>query len=96
MKTLVLEYESPVALDNTIYHAIQHEIERLALAIRLSKNALLNFEQHYNMASNEFFEKMEQGELDDSADFVEWAGEYELLQRAEEKLYGLRNVKICS
>ena len=96
MKTLVLEYDSPIVLDNTIYHAIQHEIERLALAIQLSKNALSTFEQQYGMTSDEFFEHMERGELDDSADFVEWAGEYELLQRAEEKLYGLRNVKICS
>jgi len=96
MKQLILEYDSPVALERSIAQAIQREIAMLALAIRLSKQALTRFEQKYRLASDLFFEKMERGELDDSADFIEWSGEYELLRRAEQKLHGLQGLRICS
>jgi len=68
----------------------------LMFAIRLSRQALTQFEERYQMPSAEFFAKMELGELGDTADFIEWAGEYELLQRAEQKLHGLQGLKICS
>ena len=96
MKQLVFEYESPLALDASITQAIQREIGLIALAVRLSRQALARFEQTYRLASAEFFAKMESGELEDSADFIEWAGEYELLQRAEQKLRGLEGLRICS
>ena len=96
MKQLVLEYESPLTLDVSITQAIRREIGLIALAVRLSKQALARFEQKYRLASDEFFIRMESGELGDSADFIEWAGEYELLQRAEQKLRGLQGLRICS
>jgi hypothetical protein len=96
MRQVVLEYESPIGLESSITRAIQREILMLTLAIRLSRQALTQFEQRYQMPSAEFFAKMERGELDDTADFIEWSGEYELLQRAEQKLHGLQGLKICS
>ena len=96
MNQLVLEYEGTISLKTSIYQAIQHEIAMLMLAIRLSQEALHTFEAQYDMPSEEFFEKMERGELGDSDDFIEWAGEYELLQRTQNELYALEHVKICA
>ena len=39
---------------------------------------------------------MEQGELGDSDDFIEWSGEYEILQRTQRELEELQTVKICA
>jgi hypothetical protein len=96
MKQLVLEYEGTIPLKTSIDRAIQREIAVLALAIRLSQEALQTFESHYGMPSEEFFEKMERGELGDSDDFIEWAGEYELLQRTQHELDALEQIRICS
>ena len=44
----------------------------VALAKRLSIN-----EERYKMASEEFFNKYSKGLLEDSAEFVEWANDYQ-------------------
>lgn len=44
----------------------------VALAKRLSIN-----EERYRMASEEFFNKYSKGLLEDSAEFVEWANDYQ-------------------
>jgi hypothetical protein len=48
-------------------------IEALATLIR----SLVTYEQHYGMASADFFARYQSGELGDAADFVEWAGDYQ-------------------
>ena len=96
MQTLILEYEGSHALNSSITRAIRREIEMLKLAVRLSHEALQQFEQHYQIPSDEFFEKMEQGELGDSEDFIKWAGEYELLQRTQDELTEFQTLKICT
>lgn len=44
--------------------------------IALSKR-LNSYETQYQMASEVFLDKFNRGELGDSADFVEWAGDYD-------------------
>ena len=44
----------------------------VALAKRLSL-----YEDHYRLVSEEFYDRFSKGRLDDSADFVEWANDYE-------------------
>ena len=51
---------------------------------------LIAYEQRYQMGSAEFFAQYQQGALGDSADFVEWAGDYQhylgLLQEIKARL----------
>ncbi|HYA42575.1 MAG TPA: hypothetical protein VEF34_14815 [Syntrophobacteraceae bacterium] len=44
----------------------------VALAKRLSL-----YEDHYRLESEEFYDRFSKGRLEDSADFVEWANDYE-------------------
>lgn len=37
---------------------------------------LVAYEQRYHMNSAEFFAQYQEGKLGDSADFIEWAGNY--------------------
>jgi len=98
MSQLILEYEGKVSVENSIKSAIDRETKILKIGIDLSKKALKQFEEKYKMVSEIFFDKMEKGELDDNLDFIEWAGEYELLLRTEQKLNTLKGIRIriCS
>jgi len=52
--------------------------------------SLIAYEQKYQMSSDEFYANYLAGKLEDSKDFVEWAGDYthyiELKKELEEKL----------
>ncbi|MEN4006444.1 MAG: hypothetical protein PQ964_03705 [Methanobacteriaceae archaeon] len=52
--------------------------------------SLVAYEQKYHMSSDEFYANYLAGKLEDSKDFVEWAGDYqqyvELRREIEEKL----------
>jgi hypothetical protein len=56
-------------------------------------NRLSGYEEQYRMASEEFFDSFSKGKRGDSADFVEWANDYQhymAIRREIERL--LRNV----
>jgi hypothetical protein len=48
-------------------------VEALAALIR----ALVAYEQRYQMSSADFYVRYQKGEMGDSVDFVEWAGDYQ-------------------
>ncbi|MDI6794403.1 MAG: hypothetical protein QME81_16315 [bacterium] len=96
MSQLVLEYQGEVSVENSIKSALDREVRALEMGISLSKKALKQFEKKYKMPSEEFFTKMEEGELGDSLDFIEWAGECELLLRTEQKFEALKGIRICA
>jgi hypothetical protein len=52
--------------------------------------ALVTYEQRYRMSSAQFFATYKQGKLEDSAEFIEWAGDYQhylgLIQELKERL----------
>ena len=39
--------------------------------------SLMEYEQRHKMASADFYARYERGELGDSAEFIEWAGDYQ-------------------
>lgn len=66
--------------------AYDSPVEALEALVR----SLVSYEQRYRMSSAEFFSQYQQGRLGDSADFVEWAGDYQqylgLLQTLRDRL----------
>ncbi len=61
-------------------------VEALAALVR----ALVVYEQRYNMTSADFYARYQKGEMEDAADFVDWAGNYQhylqLKEEMEQKL----------
>lgn len=49
-------------------------------------HSLMQYEQRHNMASADFYARYERGELGDSAQFVEWAGDYQHYLQLKEEL----------
>lgn len=52
------------------------ELKKATLNIRLDLQA---YEQKYQQSSDTFYQKFMRGKLDDSEDFIVWAGIYEML-----------------
>lgn len=59
-----------MTIQRTVYTS---PVEALAALIR----SLVAYEQRYQMPSVDFFARYQKGELGDTADFVEWAGDYQ-------------------
>lgn len=64
------------------------ELHKAIFGIRLDLQA---FEKQYRMDTEEFYRRFDSGELDDSEDFMLWAGCYELLQGNQARLSELGN-----
>jgi Rad3-related DNA helicase len=68
---------------------IAYQIAELRRAILNLRLELKTFEEKYRISSAIFHKKFDQGQMDDSEDFILWAGAYELLEKNKERLQGL-------
>ncbi len=70
-------------IQRTVYTS---PVEALVVLIR----SLVAYEQQYHMTSADFYARYQQGEMGDTADVIEWAGDYQhylqLKQELEQKL----------
>ncbi len=93
---------SPVRISSTqneeeilplIQTAIENEIRRLEISLKLARQRLAKFERKYGVASDYFIKHMAAEDLTGGDDeFVQWAGEYELAKRLERKIHYLKNL----
>jgi hypothetical protein len=68
-----------MAIQRTIYAS---PVEALAALVR----SLVAYEQRHGMVSADFYARYQKGELEDTADFVEWAGDYQHYLQLKEQL----------
>ena len=74
--------------------AVEGEITRLELALKLARERLVPYEQKYGVTSERFIAEMAAEDLEGGDDeYVRWAGEYKLMQRLQEKLQQLREIE---
>ncbi len=94
MSTIYLDTEGDATQARSLIQtAVNREIASLELALRLARRRLAAFEQAYGVASERFIATMAAEDLAGGDDeYVQWAGEYRLLQRLEEKLEQLRGI----
>ena len=73
--------------------AVDHEIAKLELALKLAMKRLAPFEQKYGVTSDYFITEMAAEDLEGrDEEYVRWAGEYKLTQRLQEKLKKLQEI----
>jgi hypothetical protein len=70
-----------MAIQRTVYAS---PIEAIAALVR----SLVAYEQRYHMSSADFYTRYQTGEMGDSADFVEWAGDYQHYLQLKEEVEG--------
>jgi hypothetical protein len=68
-----------MAVQRTVYTS---PIEALTVLIR----SLVAYEQRYQMSSADFYARYQRGEMGDTADVVEWAGDYQHYMQLKEEL----------
>jgi len=94
MSTLYVEpIQKTSEVLSLVRSAIEGEIVRLELALKLAKERLVPFEQKYGVTSEHFISEMAAEDLEGGDDeYVCWAGEYKLMQRLQEKLQRLQEI----
>ena len=76
-----------------VQSAIESEIAKLELALKMAEKRLIPFEQKYRVTSDHFIAEMAAEDLDDNdEEYVRWAGEYKLMQRLQDKLQKLQEI----
>lgn len=73
--------------------AIESEIAKLELALKMAMKRLAPFEEKYSVTSAYFLAEMTAEDLEGADDeYVHWAGEYTLMQRLQDKLHKLQEL----
>jgi hypothetical protein len=90
-------YVQPDQESRTVLHlvktAISREIASLEVAIQIARTRLMPFEQKYHVSSAHFLAEMATEDLEGGDDeYVQWAGEYRLLQSLESRLQQLQGI----
>ncbi len=60
-------------MDRTLDKLLTHEAQESRAQLAVIESDLADFEQRYNMSSDEFYRRFQAGTTDDRMDFVEWA-----------------------
>jgi len=68
-----------MTVQRTVYMS---PIEALTALIR----SLVAYEQRYQMPSSDFYARYQRGEMGDTADMIEWAGDYQHYLQLKEEL----------
>lgn len=96
MSRIIIEAEQPELLAGLLRGAIAHQIHLIQIGLRKTEKRLADFEHKYGMDTARFYQQCNQGILGDELDYMEWAGEYETLQRLREQDKQLKGAQLCS
>nr|MDO8077873.1 hypothetical protein [Candidatus Freyarchaeota archaeon] len=84
MPSLSVDVKSEIARQALI-GALTREQTLARNAVERTKKRLKEYEQRYGTKTEEFYARFKSGELGDTDDYIDWAGEYELLKHVEEE-----------
>jgi hypothetical protein len=74
--------------------AIESKIARIRLGLEITRKKLAKFEAMYQVPSEKFISEMAAEDLfEGDIEYVEWAGEYKILQKLKEDLERLEAVE---
>ena len=94
MATIYMDSREHTDTQQLVKSAIDGEIVRLELALTLARQRLAPFEEKYGVTSEHFIETMAAKDLEGRDDeYVQWAGEYHLWQRLQQKINRLRGIE---
>lgn len=95
MAEIAIRTGKPESIMPVLDSAIRNQLKLLKTSINRTKVKISSFEQKYNMPTEQFLQKMEEGMNEDNLDYVEWIGETKILKRLEEEYRELEGMRIC-
>jgi len=94
MAEIVLKTNKPDKAAEVLKDALETETLRLKYSFNLAKKRLKRFETKYNISSNKFINEWSAEDLNgEDLEYVEWAGEYQLFSRLNERLVVLKSIE---
>ena len=94
MPEIILKTDMPDQATKFLVEALETETSRLKYTMILAKRRLTRFEKKYSVASKEFIEDWSAEDLEGKdLEYVEWAGEYNLTKRLNERLNALKSIE---
>ncbi len=75
----------------TLHKLFEYEAETCGSQLGQLRNDLSDFEKQYDMSSEMFYRRFQEGKTDDRMDFVEWASLVQMAYRLEKQLELLKN-----
>lgn len=88
--TLISPHQRPI--EPLIIAALTNELHRLESGIKQTEQRLRQFEEKYQLSTDKFVQQFLHDELDETLEFTEWMGEYQLLERLNEKVAALSKI----
>ncbi|MEE4358846.1 MAG: hypothetical protein V2I97_20415 [Desulfococcaceae bacterium] len=88
MNTLKLISSGQHNLKNIVETALQNEEKRMEAGIRKTRKRLDVFESKYQQSTADFINDYENDRLEETMDFMEWVGEFRMMNRLLEKRAG--------
>jgi hypothetical protein len=94
MAEIVLKTDRPDKAAQVLREALETETLRLKYSLNLAKRRLKRFEVKYNISSEKFINEWSAEDLKGKdLEYVEWAGEYQLFSRLNERLVVLKSIE---
>ena len=94
MAEIVLKTNKPDKAAEVLKEALEIETLRLKYSLNLAKRRLKRFEVKYNISSKKFINEWSAEDLKGKdLEYVEWAGEYQLFSRLNERLVILKSIE---
>jgi len=94
VQQVTITTDTSVALRPLVESAIRSELRLLELGLERTRQRLHAFESQYGINSHEFARRFEAGEIAESLDYIEWAGEIETYHRLEIHRQALAGVRL--
>jgi hypothetical protein len=94
MAEIILKTNRPDKAPQVLREALETEALRLRYSLNLAKKRLKRFETKYNISSDKFINEWSAEDLKEAdLEYVEWAGEYQLFSRLNERLVVLKSIE---
>lgn len=94
MAEIILKTDTPDKAAEVLKEALETEALRLKYNLNLAKKRLKKFEIKYNVSSEKFINEWSAEDLKGKhLEYVEWAGEYQLFSRINERLVVLNSIE---
>jgi len=93
---LTLASSEEIPLKALLESAMRSESKMIQLSLARTERNLRKFEQQYGMLTAEFYRQLTTDELQETLDFIEWAGEYKTLLRLLKKYQALQEIRFVN
>ncbi len=86
MAELKIKCRDPESLKRFFKDVVEKELSLISNSIQRIEKRLLEFEAKYHLSTNEFLQKYENDEFEETLELDEWIGESIMLERLRKEL----------